>query len=541
MKRMVFALILYLSVAFLWNAPSAWGGDDRQVPDKVTMEHWTCREIAELAVKYDAERRLPEAVVAGGKSCDKTELARCLLSVMEKVVTRCEVDGPDAVALEDRDRIALLHEALRSELSQFEGYLVRREAIERILARPEVPPFEYRLGVGGFLRGEGASNFTLRDFSYTPGHGEGRFLYRVKPYGVWHPTGYLGFHLEGQGYGFAGPGEDFHKYSLYQGYLEAALPKGEWLAFKGGRQEIAYGSAFLLGGDTFFDGLSYDAAKLTVKPMASLAVDLFWGRYATPFSDGVEGTLSGAYVTWTFSEETALELYALRDTGSLNRRSGEKRYSWGFRGAAKFGPLSLELEPVYQSGQIFNELKEGNDRIDAYGGHLDIACETTFLGFGNKFFAGYALGSGDRAAAEGTEARNEFANPNNDTSLTGDMSVVWDLSGLTVSDFHASGLQIYTLGWGIDITRELNFSATGRYFIARFVPDGFSRHLGLETDFTITYTMNDDLSLILGYDRFFTGRFFRDAAGGGGDIDYGYAMLQFNLAKTKPKAARRAS
>lgn len=71
--------------------------------------------------------------------------------------------------------------------------------------------------------------------------------------------------------------------------------------------------------------------------------------------------------------------------------------------------------------------------------------------------------------------------------------------------------------------------------MARSVEDGFSRQLGLETDLTLTYNPNKDLSLILGYDRFFTGQLFRDASGSDRDIDYGYAMVVFNWDKTRRK------
>ena len=118
------------------------------------------------------------------------------------------------------------------------------------------------------------------------------------------------------------------------------------------------------------------------------------------------------------------------------------------------------------------------------------------------------------------------------------MHVIGDLSGVNVAGHHASGLQIYTLGWGIDITKKLNFTATAHYFMANGVENGFSRKLGLETDYNITYTINDDFSVIFAYDRFFTGEFFRNASGSGKDIDYGYAMLQFNFDKTKLKTPK---
>ena len=177
----------------------------------------------------------------------------------------------------------------------------------------------------------------------------------------------------------------------------------------------------------------------------------------------------------------------------------------------------------------------GNDRIDAFGGHFDLSAESTLAGHPQRVFRELRLRLRGAGCCQRRSSAREFRNPNNDSSLMGDMTVVGDLSGVTVDGHHASGLQIYTLGWGIDITKEVNFSATGHYFLANNVESGFSKELGLETDFTLTYTVNDGLSFIAGYDRFFTGGFFRDASGSGKDIDYGYLMVQFDISKSKPK------
>ena len=42
-------------------------------------------------------------------------------------------------------------------------------------------------------------------------------------------------------------------------------------------------------------------------------------------------------------------------------------------------------------------------------------------------------------------------------------------------------------------------------------------------------------SVIAGYDRFFTGAFYRDATGSSNDIDHGYLMLQFDMSKSMPR------
>ncbi len=407
--------------------------------------------------------------------------------------------------------------------------------------------YRYKVGVSGFLRGEGASNFRLPEASYVPGSNEGRFLYRLKPYVYWHPRPYLDIHLEGQGYGYAGGNQHLDEYSLYQGFVEARVPDQDlsagknWVALKMGRQEFCYGSGFILGADTFFNGLTFDALRLRLAPWGSragnLTVDLLGGRYAASGSDGLRGNLAGGYLTYALAEDSLLDVYLFRDTGSEEHHAGEHLDIYGFRSTGRVGIFALEIETVYEFGRLFNPNIGVNERINAYGGHVDIVSEFQAHGFDNQLFLGIALGSGDEDGASGKSGRGEFRNPNNDTSLVGDMSVVGDLSGLDVNGRHASGLQVFTLGWGIDIPvgakRNLNFTARGCKFVADSVAGGFSRDIGLETDFTLTYRMNEDLSFILGYDRFFTGQFFRDASGSDKDIDYGYAMVVFNYGRTK--------
>ena len=506
-----------------------------KIPEQVAVTHWSCKEIADLGQKYASEKKLPHAVVVDGMSCSKSDLALCLLAILDKLLDKYTKEGAEAMPRNDLDRIAALHDALRDELAKYEGYLTRREEIEKMLAKPEQPSFIYKIGVSGYLRGEGTGNFRLTDFSPTPGHGEERFLYRVKPYIYWHPADYLDIHAESQGYGFSGTHQNYNGYSLYQGFIEATLPGSELLSLKGGRQEFSYGSSFIIGPDSFYDGLSFDAARLRIKPVELLTVDILAGMYATPFSGGIKGNLAGAYATYTFLEGNTVEAYTFRDTGSTVHHDGEYLNTWGGRFTGKADPVTFEFEPVYESGRVFNSLRNTTDLINAFGGHLDITTSAILAGFNHKIFLSYAYGSGSGEAASGASTAREFRTPNNDSSLFGDMSVVGDMSGVTVNRHHASGLQIYTLGWGVDVTKEANFSATGRYFNANNVEDGLSRHLGVETDFTLTYNVSERLAFIIGYDRFFTGNFFRDTSGSGKDIDYGYFMVQFDLSRSKSR------
>jgi Alginate export len=508
---------------------------DLQIPDNVSSEHWAYRKIVELLQKYSVKRKLPE-----GKHCSRGDLAECLLAVMEKIVEQHEKEGGQVIQSDDLKSIVPLYAELKAELDQLEGYRQRKKAIEKILVltESEEPAFELKAGVNGFLRSDVVGNFRLPSSSYAPGRSEGRFLYRAKPYVYWHPTDYLDIHLEGQGYGYTGGDQYSGQFSLYQGFVEARLPESDRLALKGGRQEFNYGSAFVLGADSFYNGLSFDAGRLRLKPLNTVTVDLLGGRYAAPFADGVKGNLLGAYVTYTPSEGNSIEVYLFRDSGSADHHAGEHLDTWGLRSTSRLGPLALEFEPVYQSGRVFNSASGVNEDINAFGGHIDLTGAAQLGGFKNTLFLGFAVGSGDKNAANGLGSGKEFRNPNNDSSLLGDMSVVGDLSGINVAGHHASGIQVYTLGWGIDLADSLSFSAFGRKFMAVAVEDGFSRRLGVESDCTLSWNINKDFSAIIGYDHFFTNKFFRDASGSNKDIDYGYAMLVFNFDKTKLKAQK---
>src|SRR6185369_8428333 len=254
--------------------------------------------------------------------------------VLDKVVEKYEKEGGQAVLRDDLVRISTLHEALESELSSQSEYSAKRAGIEEILdlIEPETPAFTYKVGVNGFLRGELGDNFRPFD-GYDPGLRMGQFTWRVKPFAYWHPTDYLDVHVEGQSYGVTGGNGSFDRFSLYQGFVEGRITEQNWLALKGGRQEFVYGSAFVQGADSAFDGLSFDGARLRLQPLEELKIDLLGGAYATPFSGGQTGSLWGAYATYAPSEESTLDLYLFRDNqvAEGERHKGDYVDTWGLR------------------------------------------------------------------------------------------------------------------------------------------------------------------------------------------------------------------
>jgi hypothetical protein len=389
-----------------------------------------------------------------------------------------------------------------------------------------------KLALDSLVRAENATDFSLGSFSFTPGNDEGRILFRLRPSVTVSPSENLSARLEGQWYAFYDD-TDFSISSLYQGYVEGVLPGVKGVSLKAGRQEFVYGSTFLLGADSFYDGLTFDAAKVSLKPSEKLSLDLFGGQYVKKWAGDIKGKLYGIYATYAPEETPSIELYGFRDTGGpgATHVGGEHEvtYSVGARLAGKAAKQVLyELEPVYQFGRR-NLDGAIHNHISAYGGHADLTIDPPLGRYSGKVFLSYAYGSGDGAPEEGTFT--EFHNPNNDTPLIGDMSVIGDLSGLSVSDpagtdVRASGLHVLTAGVGSDVTEKLNISLDGHYFRAGRAPAGLSKEIGIETNLIVTYKLKENVSVLASANRFFTGEFFKDAAGSGKDINYVYAQLQ---------------
>ncbi len=394
-------------------------------------------------------------------------------------------------------------------------------------AAQEAPP-PVKLGLDSLIRPEAASNFSLGNFSFTPGSDEGRVLFRLRPSVAVSPSKNMTARVEGQWYAFYDD-KDFSLIGLYQGYAEGILPGVKGVSLKAGRQELVYGSTFLLGADTFYDGLTFDAAKLSWKPAEKFSIDLFGGQYVKKWSGGIEGNLYGIYGTYSPRKTLSVDLYGLRDTGAAGQThvggDHERTYSVGtrFTGNTAGKKVAFEVEPVYQFGRK-NRDGASHNHISAYGGHADLTIDPPLGRYPGKIFLSYAYGSGDGNPAEGKFT--EFHNPDNDTSIIGGMNVIGELGGLTVGSVAASGLQVFTAGGGVDLTEKVNLSLDGHYFRANKVPAGFSKEIGIETNLIAACKINDRISLLASANRFFTGGFFKDAAGSGKDISYAYLQIQ---------------
>ena len=396
----------------------------------------------------------------------------------------------------------------------------------------------WKFDVGGQirLRGDFARNQNFTDFTFTPGQKEAQFLERTRLHGsIENPVLGLKVFVQPQWYGRWGGTDRRSEIDLYQGYIEWDKILGSPFSLKAGRQDFSYGSTFFLGSNDFYNGLSWDGLKVSLNVSEDLTSDLIGAKMAKLNPGDPNIYLTGLYSTYRLDKENSLEGYLFYNKGGfpfLHREfeitdSGQKWFTLGARFAGKVSGFYYELEPQFQWGKVKNPIVDGKDKVRAYGGHLDLGY-TFKLPWEPRIFAAYVFGSGDDDLLDGKV--NQFhGNIFNDNYLVGDMSVITDLSGVTVNDIHSSGMHVFVAGISINPLSNLNLNLDAHRFLASKGFSGFSKDLGVELNLVVSYKFRKGISFLIGLNRFFTGRFFEQTSGSKSDINYAYAQGQIEF------------
>ncbi len=225
-------------------------------------------------------------------------------------------------------------------------------------------------------------------------------------------------------FSFAGPGgvplptdftifrEPFEQVGIYQGYLSFERLLDQNVFVKIGRQEMVYGSEFLLGNNSFYDGTVHDAIRVDYDN-GEFSVSGFFAKEAQsdtelavifPAQDFDEDYLAGVYSEFKPAENLELDVYALYFDARSNFTDSfvTRSTNFGFDGALNppilghfwtlgarlfthsldlgGDKLSINAEVAYQFGK--------NGVVDAASGGLD---EQPIHGWATEIFASYRL------------------------------------------------------------------------------------------------------------------------------------------------------
>lgn len=388
-------------------------------------------------------------------------------------------------------------------------------------------------GIGGQvrLRGDFVKNQNLADFSFSPDTHDEQIVSRTRLNLSFDPASQIKGFVQGQFY-MRQDHSDYSKANLYQAYLELSNAKPIPLSLKIGRQDFCYGSAFFLGTNDFYDGLTWDGLRLKIRPGDNLWIDLIGARYVklNKHTSDDEPALYGTYSSYKLNENTDIDLYFFYHKGGFkffhsDLPDSPRWFTLGNRIAGKIqSQLDYEIEPLYQFGKIDNPNRSAPDAISAYGGHIEAGYKFKSK-YNPRLFAAYAFGSGDNDTQD--KRYQEFhGNVYNDNYLVGDISLISDLSGITVGGTRASGMHVLVAGLSVDVNPKLNLNFDYHYFQADKTPLGISKAVGGELNLIATYKLAHNMNIVVSSNRFFTGKFFEDAGSPDKGVDYFYLQTE---------------
>ena len=325
---------------------------------------------------------------------------------------------------------------------------------------------------------------------------------------------------------------------LQNAFLDVVLPLGEdyRLTARGGRQEMSFGKQRLVSPlDWANTQRTFDGARAILEAKGVTAQG-YWARKVNVrksdfnVSDD-ESDFFGVYVTDSLvAGSLGLDVYWLalvRDSAAFNGTSGkENRQTIGARvgGALAGARLHYDVEAAFQFGAL-----AGKD-ISAFMVGSQATYAFTRAPVRPRVLVGFDYGSGD-------------ANPGGEV---GTFNQLFPLGHAFLGYADVVGRQNVispSIGVGLEPVRGLNIAIRGYRFwraslhdalynaggaVVRAPGDGESRSVGSELDFTTAYRFGGHLTALVGYSRFFAGRFVEET-GPSDDTGFLYASLTARL------------
>ena len=359
---------------------------------------------------------------------------------------------------------------------------------------------------------------------------------------IWGSDMRVGFPGPGAGAGDGGMGGssivgvplslgDEDGFSLYQGYiLIEDVADTEGLSLKIGRQELAYGTEFILGNNDFGPGLSYDAVA-AIYEQDDWRVDLLWaklaeGRTQWGNEDDADVDLYGIYSTFMGMEDNVIDAYFLfmraadvRTTWQQPRPAGAgldddpiELFTTGARVGGVYDAVDYNLEGVFQFGDNGWDGDYEGWAIDAGVGYTFDVDMNPRIGFN------YTFSSGDDD--ENDDDVETFLAPFSDNYHRYGYMDLFGLGNMNVFKWSATAEPAEKIGVGL---HALHFLAVEHEDgIAPFGGAGGatanSDTIGTELDLVANYAYSEDLSFELAYAYFWAGPYIRDAFGARDDM-----------------------
>ncbi len=293
---------------------------------------------------------------------------------------------------------------------------------------------------------------------------------------------------------------------LYQAYINVKNLWGTPLSLRVGRQELVFGSEFLLGNNdsnAFFTGLSYDAIRLTFANDMFKA-DAFAAKLAESYQNFGKGDLDlyGVYGSYIGIEDVTIDAYWLYVQD--NRVAGQDIdiHTFGLRGAGTFSGFDFDVEAAYQFGNIDGQpsacpfgFGEADVDYDGFAGNAVLGY-TFDMAWQPRVFAKFAYIDGGKRDDDCWS--NDRTMPFNRLFSDVDYSVFLD------NNSNLTNLIYYGLGVQVMPTECVSLQLAGAYLDVE-KSYGNESDLGWEVNLSGTYHYSEDLAFSAGYSHFFGG------------------------------------
>lgn len=323
--------------------------------------------------------------------------------------------------------------------------------------------------------------------------------------------------------------------NLYEAYINVDELWGSPLSLRVGRQEIAFGSQWMMGvndASSFFRGLSYDGIRLTYNG-DEFTVDAFATKLAEGFDDFGDSDVDfyGIYASYLGLEDIVIDAYwfFVRDDGNPTAGVAPRGFddadfhTIGLRGAGTINAFDFEAEVAYQFGDVedddftfwFIDFDDDKD-FDALGVNLELGY-TFDANWQPRIYAGFAfLEGGDQGDDINSLFDLVFNNNDNDDLSFNRLFSNWEYSEF-LENTALSNVFVYRLGLSVMPTESLSLALAASYFITDEAPrdidfwwdilglfdDHHDDTLGIEVGLYADYAYSEDLTFRAGWAHFF--------------------------------------
>lgn len=364
---------------------------------------------------------------------------------------------------------------------------------------------------------------------------------------------------------------------VYQAYIEASEMFGLPLQLRIGRQELEFGSGWLVGADPGpdpFVGLSFDAVRLTYQ-LNSTTIDVFWAKVMELMTAEEDGDTDfyGIYASCAAIENMTFDAYwfFLRDAVDIEDNAlgpwGEwhddlfdvddydhtEIHTLGLRWAGGIGAIDWELEGAYQFGEAATlgalfvpaGFIYGDDDADydAWAAHFEVGYSPDIVWTPRIYFGGSYYSGEDNRDVDFADFLNPFAKREaslsfnrlysswrEDDIIDGSaMSNFWKLylgADLSPTDkitlmmkvTYLEVVETFDSVAHVDMHPIDQLYGADWLFLPPYLPwvtESGDDDLGWQTYLGIGYQYSEDLYFELGYTHYFTG----DAVADGAFID----------------------